>query len=95
MIHLLNPSPLTLQLLDYWIRHPEAQGTVEAIVEWWLLEQRIQQAAEEVQSVLDELVAQDFVVERRQTDGRVCYRLNCEKVDEVRAWLGSRSSRSV
>lgn len=49
-------GPLTQELLDYWIQNPEAQGTVEAIVEWWLLEQRIQQAAAEVRQVLRELV---------------------------------------
>ena len=83
------PGPLTQQLLDYWIEHPEAQGTVEAIVEWWLLEQRIRQAADEVGAVLVELVAKDFVLERQQADGRVCYGLNREKKAEIRAWLGS------
>ena len=83
------PGVLTHQLLDYWIHHPEAQGTVEAIVEWWLLEQRIRQAVLEVRSVLAELVAKQFVVERQQIDGRVCYRLNREKESEIRAWLGT------
>jgi hypothetical protein len=76
-------------LLGYWIHHPEAQGTVEAIVEWWLLEQRIQQAAADVRSVLTDLVAKDLVVERQQADGRICYRLNREKEAEIRAWLAS------
>lgn len=81
------PGPLTRELLDYWIQHPEAQATVEAIVEWWLLEQRIQKAADEVRLVLAELVAEEFVVERQQADGRICYRLNKEKETEMRAWL--------
>jgi hypothetical protein len=78
---------LTQELLDYWVHHPETQGTLEAIVEWWLLEQRIQRAVEEVRSVLGELVRKDFVVERRQADGRICYRLNREREAEIRAWL--------
>jgi hypothetical protein len=82
-----RPDPMTQQLLDYWIQHPEAQSTVEAIVEWWLLEQRIQKAAEEVRPLLAELVAKEFVLERRQADGRICYRLNRDKEAEVRAWL--------
>ncbi|MBI4660153.1 MAG: hypothetical protein HY735_15040 [Verrucomicrobia bacterium] len=83
------PGTLTEQLLKYWIQHPEAQGTVESIVEWWLLEQRIRQAADEVRSVLEGLVAKDFVVERRQADGRVCYRMNRNKEAVIRAWLMS------
>ena len=82
-------GPLTHELLDYWIQNPEAQGTVESIVEWWLLEQRIQQAAAEVRQVLTELVGKDFVVERRQADGRICYQLNRAREAEIRAWLES------
>ena len=82
-------SSLTEDLLDYWIRYPEAQGTVEAIVEWWLLEQRIQQATADVRFVLTELVAKAFVVERQQADGRICYRLNRQREAEIRAWLES------
>jgi hypothetical protein len=85
-----RPGSLTQRLLDYWVQYPEAQGTLEAIVEWWLLEQRIQQAATEVRSVLSELVAHGVVVERQQPDGRICYRLNREKEAEIRAWLQSR-----
>jgi hypothetical protein len=81
-----RPDPLTQQLLGYWIQHPEAQSTVEAIVEWWLLEQQIQRAAEEVRPVLAELVAKGFVVEKRQGDGRIRYRLNRKKEAEIRAW---------
>ena len=49
------------ELLNYWLQHPDAQGTVEAIVEWWLLEHRIQQAIGEVRGTLAELVARDLV----------------------------------
>src|SRR5258706_15466670 len=79
--------PLTRELLDYWIRHPEAMGTMEAIVEWWLLEHRIQRAVADVRSILTELVGKDFVVERRQADGRNRYELNREKENEICTWL--------
>jgi hypothetical protein len=87
------PGPLTKQLLDYWIQHPDAQGTVETIGEWWLLEQRILQAIENVRSVLAGLVARGFVIERQQADGRVGYFLNREKEREIRAWLESGEGR--
>ena len=77
------------ELLDYWLDHPEAQGTIEAIVEWWLLEQRIQQATEQIRVALGEFVAKGFVVERPQADGRAAYRLNRDNEREIRAWLVS------
>jgi hypothetical protein len=80
---------LTQKLLDYWTQHPEAQGTLEAIVEWWLLEQRIQQAAADVRTALSTLVAKGLVVEQRRPDGRIFYRLNREKQAKIRARLES------
>lgn len=78
---------LTRELLGYWMLHPKALGTLEAIVEWWLLEYRIQRAVMEVRSVLADLVAKKFVVERRQADGRSRYELNQLKENEIRQWL--------
>ena len=88
---------LTRELLGYWMLHPQALGTLEAIVEWWLLEYRIQRAAVEVRSVLADLTAKKFIVERRQADGRSRYELNQGKENEIRHWLadpgGGRSGR--
>jgi hypothetical protein len=78
-----------VELLDYWIHHPEAQGTEEAIVEWWLLEHRIQRGVAEVRFILTELLARGFIVERRQSDGRNCYRLNRQKDEQIRAWFAA------
>jgi hypothetical protein len=84
------PGPLTRELLEYWIQHPEALGTVEAMVEWWLLEHRIQQATIELQSVLSDLVSNGFVVRRQEADGRIYYQLNREKEAAIIAWLQSK-----
>lgn len=83
-------DPVTQRLLDYWSQHPAQESTVEAIVEWWLLEQRIQETVEEVRFALSELVKQGFVWEHAQADGRIRYSLNREKEDQVRAWRTSR-----
>ncbi len=82
-----SPRRLKQRLLDYWVQHPELQGTIESIVEWWLLEQRIQQTTDEVRWVLAGLIAKDFVVEEQQADARIHYRLNRGKEVEIREWL--------
>jgi hypothetical protein len=81
------PRPLSRELIAYWMQHPEAMGTVEAMVEWWLLEHRIQHATLELQSVLSELVASGFVIRRREGGGRTYYQLNPEKEAAIIAWL--------
>jgi hypothetical protein len=81
------PETLTKELLNYWLKNAEKFGTMESIVEWWLLEHRIQKATEEVRFVLADLVTKDFVLERQQADGRISYQLNRQKESEIRAWL--------
>src|SRR2546428_5521867 len=65
-------------ILDYLARHPEAQDTLEGIVEWWLLEQRIVWAIADVKMALQKLVAAELVLKRRSADGTIHYRANPE-----------------
>ena len=51
----LAPGSLAYEILKYLVRHPQAQDTVEGIVEWWLMEQRIVNASAEVKVALAEL----------------------------------------
>jgi hypothetical protein len=81
--------PLARELVVYWMQHPERLGSIETIVEWWLLESRIQHAATEVRSILAGLVEKGFVIERQQMDGRYRYELNREKENEINVWLSS------
>lgn len=62
-------------IVDYLSRHPAAEDTLEGVIEWWLLEQRIQQTVLDVKAALDKLVAKNMVREIRRADGRVSYSL--------------------
>jgi hypothetical protein len=64
-----------------------AQDTLEGIVEWWLLEKKIQHNTAEVKSVLDELAAKNLIVEFKAPDSRVRYRINRNKKTEIAAFL--------
>ena len=75
------------EVLDYMLRHPEAQDTVEGIAEWWLLERRVRRVVEEVKATLIKLVGKDFLVEKRSRDGRIHYKLNRDKAREIRRYL--------
>ena len=44
-------------ILTYLSEHPDAQDTLEGIVEWWLLERKISHQAKTVKEVLDTLVS--------------------------------------
>jgi len=52
------------KILAYLSEHPQAQDTLEGIVEWWLLEQQIKCRTVQVKEALAELVARGFVLAR-------------------------------
>jgi hypothetical protein len=74
-------------ILTYLAENPEAQDTVEGIVEWWLLEQGIINRTNEVKDALTELVRRRLVLERKGRDARPHYRVNRQKTKEIRNYL--------
>jgi hypothetical protein len=70
------------QILEYFAAHPAAQDTLRGVVEWWLLKQRIVEAASEVEAALGSLVAEGKLSAQAGPDGQVCYRLKPENHDD-------------
>jgi hypothetical protein len=91
----LKKGPHGYEILEYLLRNPDAGDTIEGIVEWWLLEQRIMQALEATRKSLDELVARDLLLAYHALDGRVHYRLNKEKQKEIRAVVKAEHKREA
>jgi hypothetical protein len=61
----LRRSSIFSESLAYFADHPQAQGIVEGIVEWWLLQQRIKRASTQVKTTLTQLAAEGLVITRR------------------------------
>ena len=80
-------SPIFYEILAYLVEHPEAQDTMEGIIEWWLLEQRIKRQTAKVKTALAELVNMGLVLERKGRDKRVHYRVDRRKAAEIRSLL--------
>jgi hypothetical protein len=83
-------AALGYEILDYLLRHPDAQDTIEGIIEWWLLEQRIIQAKAEIERAVEELALRQLVITRRTRDGRIHYQLNRRKKKQIAAMLKDR-----
>lgn len=75
-------------ILAYLTRNPSAEDTVEGIVEWWLLDQRIRSESERAKQALAELVSKGLVLERAGRDARCRYRVNAERLKEIKKLLG-------
>jgi hypothetical protein len=73
---LYDKARIAREILAYLADHPEAEDTLEGIVQWWLLERRIVYQAHEVKAALDHLVRKGVLLEQRQGDANTLYRVN-------------------
>jgi predicted transcriptional regulator len=78
------------QILAYLVEHPEAQDTVEGIVEWWLLERAIKFQETKIIKALSELVAKGLIVEHKSGDSQIHYRINQNKNEEIQKLIKQR-----
>jgi len=79
-----DKSQLGNKILAYLVDHPKAQTTLEGIVEWWLLEQKITYETARVQEALFELVAKGMILEKKGPDSKIHYRINQKKYEEIK-----------
>jgi DNA-binding PadR family transcriptional regulator len=71
-----NEEPIERQILDYLADNPAAQDTVEGIVEWWLLRQKIVRTTSGVEAALAKLISEGKLTAHRGPQGRTYYRLS-------------------
>jgi hypothetical protein len=69
-------------ILNYLVEHPDAGDTLDGIVEWWLLNQKIRFETRIVSQAVAELVAQGLIVEQKGPDARTIYRAKRSNEDE-------------
>lgn len=81
---------MALEVLSYLIDNPDAQDTLEGIVEWWILQKTIESQTAKVKAVLAELAARGLILEREGSDSRLRYLINGPRQEEIRALLGRR-----
>lgn len=78
MIHYTREE-ISNAILHYLLRHPQAQDTLEGIVHWWLLEERINQRTLEISEVVKVLVEQNLLIEKKLLNADTLYSLNRRK----------------
>ncbi len=84
-------SQVLCDILAYAAEHPDAGDTVEGIVQWWLLQQRIKHQESLVRKALAELMARGLMNERQGIDGRTRYQINPHKQKETEAFINQKT----
>lgn len=72
--------------------HPEAQDTIDGILQWWLLERKIKYQQTMVKDALSELVTKGYVLEHKNADSKKHFRANNNKRKEIEMFLRERLS---
>ena len=88
----MSERRIDVEILSYFAEHPSACDTVEAITEWWLLEQRITTGIKTVQATLEKLIEMGFVIIRKRAGYPETYGVNIERLPEIRLWLNSQTT---
>ena len=86
-----NKSQIGCQILNYLVEHPEAQDTLEGIVEWWLLERAIKSQTARVKEALSELVAKKLILEKKGPDSQIHYRINQARYKKIQELLNQKN----
>ena len=81
--HINDESQIGDEILAYLVDHPKAQDTLDGIVEWWLLERKINYETARVKLALSDLVAKGFILEKKGPDLQIHYRFNQTKYKEI------------
>jgi Fe2+ or Zn2+ uptake regulation protein len=80
-------SQISHLILEYLLRNPDAQDTVDGILHWWLLEQEVRHSVALIREALELLVSKDLVLKRQGQDMQTCFQINRNKKDEIMAFL--------
>jgi hypothetical protein len=84
----LNEPALAREILQYFLRHPQAADNLEGVVRWRLMEEKIRQTAEQANHALFWLVHEGFLEETSVPGNRI-FRLRDEKREAAERFLES------
>ena len=70
-------------ILSYLSEHPDAEDSIDGILQWWLLQEEIRFRVQEVEAALAELVHRGIVIERIGKDLRPRYQIDRTRYHEA------------
>ena len=82
------------QVLNYFVRNPNAADNLEGITRWRLLEEQINRSLQETQVALTWLVEQGFLDEVEAPGTTPIFRLNPERRTDAVAFVEGKSKGS-
>jgi len=75
---------VSMEVLKYLVKNPDAMDTIEGIVRFWILRQRIELHVQEVEEAVSDLIRRGFLKERVVHDAAANSDVRCFQVDKDR-----------
>jgi len=86
-LYFRDKTRITREILAYLHDHPNAQDTIEGIMQWWLLERKLKDQESLVREALNELEKKKFVIREKHDGVGDQYRVNTKKKPGIEAIL--------
>ena len=77
-------SHICQEILAYLIQHPDTKDTLEGIMGWWLLEQKIVHQTTMVKEVLTELIEKGLVLEQQGKNAHSYYQIRLDGYEKIK-----------
>lgn len=78
---------LVREILQYLVYNPEAKDTIEGIRACWLAGGNTEPSSDEIQKAIHYLQTKGWVTQRPISLSETIYRLNKDRLDEIKAFL--------
>ena len=75
------------EILDYFLRHPEAADSLTGVARWRLLEQAVERSVATTETALQWLLEQGYLRQRQIAGGERIFQLNPEKRRDAELFL--------
>ena len=79
-------SDISVEILNYLSKHPDANDTLEGITEWWLLSNKISYEMRRVKAAISNLIKDGWIIKIKGENSSVHYRLNPKKRKEIKCY---------
>lgn len=79
----MGESIIARQILAYLVKHPDAQDTLEGIMQWWLVHQEVHYRRELILKALDDLVQKELIIMRTPDSSSPRYQANWNRAAEI------------
>jgi hypothetical protein len=92
-IHRPEKDEIAREILAYLRDHPDAEDTLDGIVQWWILDRKIKYQKALVQKAIDDLTKSNLIIEQKKKNIGCFYRINRSKSREITTVLKEQNSR--